>query len=1231
MGEAIRRQALPAYARSCSRFFRFVLADGVAAMYLSKLELHGFKSFADRTVLRFDAGITAIVGPNGCGKSNIVDAVRWAIGEQRTRVLRSEKMENVIFSGAAKRKPLGMSEVLLTIENNRDILPSRYDEVQLGRRLYRSGDSEYAMNGVTCRLRDIMDLFMDTGMGAGAYSVIELRMIDEILSENTDDRRRLFEEAAGVTKYKVRRRQTLGRLKATRGDLERIRDLTDEIAKQVRSLKRQAGQAERYKQARSRLRTLELAIAAAEYTRLTEERDLLANETSGLSEETTQATQQETGQAEALTALREQALACEKRLEAERADLYAHIDKRRELETEQRLVEGQLESARGERQRMEEEQETAALRRIDMTQEIAEVEKALKEAEPAMYKAEKRLTAAERERDARRAASEEKQQAALHLRAEERACEEKYAVQRRQLDKIIGQRDLVQKNMADMETERREAEALLADLRTLATDKQTLKSAAADAVEEARLAFEQAAQEEARIRACLDEALDRLHQLEREREALAASARLLESMLASCEDCAGAVQHLAASEWSRGRLVTVADLFACEDADRVALAAALGAFADCIVVHSDREARAAIEQLRQNGQGRATFIVLDRIPDAIASESVCSGRAAPMEAAVRVADRNMDADQCARLIRLLLHDAYVVDTLDEAERHAAQAAPGARFFARTGEWVDAQGVLHAGSEEEGNTAVLGRLERRSQLETAHRRLQAIRSDIKAAEATIDAHRAEIAAVCAESLRERFGEAERDLAKVAQEAAQVAFNLEAAERRREALSEKLEEAQAFLERTDFERNRLNQGLSEFAEAVEGVRARLAEAETVFQSAEAESRVAAGTCNEAGLEALKARNRRENLQRDLDRAHGRLQDIHARAKARERRMAELDRKMQAGQNRLDNLTADWPALQARQEELQETANRSEGTLRSLRNEASILETALQGLRDRREQLVQQEHTRALRLTEIRTRTEALVEQVAEDFSMSLPEAVAEASIPSPEDFSEETAREEASALRQRLRTMGSVNELALEHWEEETTRLEFLMRQQQDLETAERTLLETIDEINTTASTRFMETFENIRRHFRQTFQDLFGEESVADLVLEDPSQPLETAIRIKARPGGKTSSSTSLLSGGEKALAAIALLFGIYLVKPSPFCILDEVDAPLDDKNVRRFMRMIRRFAEHTQFLLVTHNKLTMEAADRLYGVTMQEPGVSRIVGVQFDEAVQIVERASRAA
>ena len=1200
-------------------------------MYLSKLELHGFKSFADRTVLHFDAGITAIVGPNGCGKSNIVDALRWVIGEQRTRILRSDKMENVIFNGASQRKPLGMSEVLLTIENNRHILPARYDEVQLGRRLYRSGDSEYAMNGVTCRLRDIMDLFMDTGMGAGAYSVIELKMIDEILSENTDDRRRLFEEAAGITKYKVRRRQTLGRLDATRNDLERIRDITDEIAKQVRSLKRQAGQAERYKKARNRLREIELALASIEYARLTEEQSRLHNETTGLSEQTTHATQQETDQADALNALREKLLACEKRLDAERTSLYAHIDKQRELETEQRLGEERLESARGERQRMEEEQQTAAMRRIDMAQEIEEVEKALKEAEPALYEAENRLAAAERERDTRRAASEEKQQVLQHLRAEERTHEEKHASQRRQLDKIVGQQDLVQKNMADAETERREAEESLTGLRTLAADTETLKSEATVAVEQTRLALERATQEETHIRECLDKALDRLHQLEREREALGASARLLESMLTSYEDCSGAVQYLATSEWSSGRLTTVADLLACKGADRVALAAALGPFAGCIVVESDHEARAAIEQLRRNGQGRATFIVLDRIPDTMASESHCPAQAASLEESVRITARHVDSDKYARLARLLLHDAYVVDTLDEAEQLAARTAFGVRFFARTGEWVDGQGVLHAGSEEEGDALASGRLERRQQLETTRRRLQAIRSDIKAAEGTISKHRTEMTAVSGEACREQLAEVERSLAKAEREAAQAVFNLDAAEQRQEALANKCEEAKAFLEGTGRESKRLSEDLAQAAGSLDVIRSRLTEAETAFQTAETESRAAAGIYSDASLEALKARNRYENLQRDLDRARGRLQDLQDRTKARTLRIDELDRKMQQTSGRLEKLATDWPGMEEKQAVLQEAVDRSEGDLQAIRKDIAILEGELQGVRDRRQQLVEQEHMRELRLTEIRTRTDALVEQVVGDFAVSLPEAVAEASILMPEDFEEEAAREEVSALRLRLRTMGSVNELALETWEEETKRLEFLTQQQQDLEAAEKTLLETIDEINATASARFMKTFEDIRHHFRQTFQDLFGEEAVADLVLEDPGHPLETAIRIQARPGGKTSSATSLLSGGEKALTAIALLFGIYLVKPSPFCILDEVDAPLDDKNVQRFMRMIRRFAEHTQFVLVTHNKLTMEAADRLYGVTMQEPGVSRIVGVQFDEAVKIVERASRAA
>ncbi|HMB92630.1 MAG TPA: AAA family ATPase, partial [Rhodothermales bacterium] len=368
-------------------------------MYLSKLELHGFKSFASRTVLDFDPGITSIVGPNGCGKSNIVDAVRWVIGEQRARVLRSEKMDNVIFNGTAKRRPLGMAEVLLTVENNRGVLPTEYSEVTLGRRLYRSGESEYLLNGVPCRLKDIVNLFMDTGMGAGAYSVIELKMIEEILSDNAQDRRHLFEEAAGITKYKQRRTQTLRKLDSTQADLTRLRDLTEEIEKRVRSLKRQANKAARYKEQEARRHHLELALAQIEYNHLRDQQQLLANERQHLEDELEEHTARMAKDEAQLESLRKTLVDREQALSQHQQQLNAHLTAVRDLEAEARLEQERLDSAHRELERTDKEQQAAHKQRADLEQHLAELEEALADATPLHKEADRVLQEATAARD----------------------------------------------------------------------------------------------------------------------------------------------------------------------------------------------------------------------------------------------------------------------------------------------------------------------------------------------------------------------------------------------------------------------------------------------------------------------------------------------------------------------------------------------------------------------------------------------------------------------------------------------------------------------------------------------------------------------------------------------------------------------------------------------------------------------------------------------------------------
>ncbi|WP_457653713.1 chromosome segregation SMC family protein, partial [Rhodocaloribacter sp.] len=461
-------------------------------MYLSRLELHGFKSFATRTVVDFAPGITVVVGPNGCGKSNIVDAVRWVIGEQRARILRSSKMENVIFNGAAKRRPLGMAEVLLTIENTRGVLPTEYTEVTLGRRLYRSGESEYLLNGVPCRLRDITDLFMDTGMGAGAYSVIELKMIDDILSENAHDRRHLFEEAAGITKYKMRRAQTLRKLDGTQVDLTRLRDLVEELDKRVRSLKRQAAKAERHQAYETRLRELELALAQAEYERLTAQAQALESERQGLGDRL-EAHNARLAQAEAdLEALRTRHIEREQALSARHTALNEHLEAVRRLEADRRLEAQRLETLRRDRDRTRREQAEAAERREELTRLAGRLAEELAAVVPAYEAAEETLEAARATRDAAEAVAGERRRSLEEARREERAAAAALAEHLRRRDRLAGRRERLEQ---DLEEAASQAAALAAAADALAERLRAdaeRRDAAAEAADAARRALEAA-------------------------------------------------------------------------------------------------------------------------------------------------------------------------------------------------------------------------------------------------------------------------------------------------------------------------------------------------------------------------------------------------------------------------------------------------------------------------------------------------------------------------------------------------------------------------------------------------------------------------------------------------------------------------------------------------------------------------------------------------------------------
>ena len=1135
--------------------------------------------------------------------SNVIDAVRWVLGEQRARLLRSEAMSGVIFNGAEGRRPLGMAEVSLTVENTRGVLPTEYGEVTVTRRLYRSGDSEYLLNGTVCRLRDVLDLFMDTGMGAGAYSVIELKMVEDILSENADDRRRLFEEAAGVTKYKRRRAQALRRLDSTQADLTRLDDILEEVEKQVRSLQRQAQKASRHARLAERLRQLELALAAHDYGGLQAERETLdatarerRDQASGL------AARIATAEAE-LEAGRLALVAREGEMAAAARALNAHVETVRGLEAELRLGAERQTSSRRQLDRLAAERDADAEREAALQASRGEAETALAQARDAADASQTALDAATEARDAAVERANERRAALAEARGDAEAARRAARDAEAARDRARDRRALHQAEAARVRDERATLDTAddpdTADIRTHADDAERELATAETALDGTRQAAESA-------RDALDAARDARQAARLARDTARAEADLLRSLSGGDGADGGAAFLLDAGTDA----LAVADLLACDDADRLALDAALGATAGALVVETEADADAAIARLRDADAGRATFVVLDRIPDATPDPR-------PLDGATLVLDLVRAGTRYDDLVRLLLWDAYVVDSLDAADALRANA-PAARFVTRAGDRSDSAALVTAGSSTPSGTAA--RLGRRERLEAAETRLADADAALTDADHQLDGAQtaraeADVARADAEAARNE-ARTTRDAARDA--LARVEARAAALDDTRARLDARLGELAALLDAAPGD-GALDASVATAADRAEDADRQLADAEAAFETAETARRDAEAAYGDARLAHARASTEAANRQAALDRTAQSLRELGTRQEAREIESGRLADELAAAEGTGGDLSARLDTERERTDALQTAASDAETAVLEGRAHIVDVESGLREVRSAREKAVASTTAVELRLAEIGARQETILERLSDEHGVDLGEADAERErLQTEEMFQPDTARLDVPRLRETIRGLGAVNALALESYQEEQTRLAFLQEQRADLAQAEASLLDTIREINETARARFGETFEAVREAFGALFTDLFGPTAKADLSL-DGDDPLEAPVTISARPHGKRPVSLAQLSGGEKTLTATALLFAIYLVKPSPFCILDEVDAPLDDANVGRFMALIRSFADSTQFILVTHNKLTMEAADRMYGVTMPTPGISRLVGVRFDD------------
>ena len=1149
-------------------------------MRLSRLELSGFKSFAGSVELPFDSGVTAIVGPNGCGKSNISDAVRWVLGEQSPRLLRGGKMEDVIFQGSTGRRPVNVAEVSLVFDNSDGSLPIAYQEVVVTRRLSRSGQSDYLLNRSPVRLRDIQDLLRGTGLGADAAVVMEAKMIEALLSEKAEERRALFEEAAGIGLYRDRKKSTERRLEETAADLARLEDLIAEVQTQVRSLARQRGRAERY----GKMIEERFGIAMTLVRRELEDFDIALGSLGVRAREL----------AEAMPAARERLSDAERQRES-RVQA-RHTAEARRTEVERRLADAKLEAGR-----LENDLALAAER-------LGNAGQRRQTAADERVQAERRAAQAEREHEAAAAerAAAEQDLAAVQTQLEARTREED-EVRGRLTAERLSVRELEEALQRRAETARaleieggaldRERSELREQLALAAAERQDCDTAAQDAARDAAAAVERVNRDaQAAVRAveALQQARRHVATLHEQEMAARSARRQAEAALAQLEarrDALGeldrehvglapAAQALLKAKLS-GVLGPLADFVRTSRRDAELAERLLGEWLHAVLV---RDA-SVIETIRTwHAETQPGPIVL--LPSVPGPRLGADGH--PLRDELRV------DGPAAAWVRALLAGHEVLGT------GALRRANGAVFLD--------SGAPAAGAGPLQRRAELEALEKDAReateiLERARATEESTTQELAGAEAALTAagHDAEQARRAELEAGAEKGEADRGLIHARRQAEEAGAHVERLSRRLGEVDTRLSALHVELQERELERLRSAEqlgaertGLADLEAQQEGAREQRVRWQVEAAQVEARLNAAAERAGRAEAEANASR----------EQAGARAEEI-ARI---ERETAALNTQRGQWEDTLEERRVSLAGLETAATDAEAHVGMSDADL-------GQAEGALDQARKALAALGEEDHRLQLEKTEVEGKKRGLVERVETEWRKPLDALLADAP-EVPGDL--EWLRQENDRLRGAIDAVGPVNALAVEEHAEETKRLDFLQTQRDDLVTARHSLQQAAREIDQTAKALFLDSFSKVRENFRGVFQTLFGG-GECDVRLANEDEPLESEIEIHAAPRGKRTQRIHLLSSGERTLVAVSLLFAIFLAKPSPFCLLDEVDAPLDDANVGRYVRLLAEFKDSTQFIVITHNPRTMQAADAVYGVTMQEPGVSTIVGVRLGQ------------
>ena len=1246
-------------------------------MRLKSLKLHGFKSFANRTEFEFHPGVTGVVGPNGCGKSNVVDAIRWVLGETSAKALRGGEMADVIFNGTDKRKPVGMAEVTLTLSDCEDTLGLEFNEVALTRRVFRDGKSEYRLNGNICRLKDIHELLMDTGIGRTAYSIMEQGKIDLLLSSRPEDRRTVFEEAAGITKFKSQKREALRKLEYTEANLLRVTDIIEEVKRQINSLNRQAGKARRYQELLVDVKTLDTHFSHRKFEEFDAERSELSTSIKSLSGEISESQNSISEKEQAIITARNSLSSLEGDISKRREQLIDNQNKinssksRIEFNNERQTELNNLITQNSED--ISKTQETLSKEKTDLdstSESLLRITENLDHQKQQLRDHEKKTVDLREKRSSLelnlQETSESKANKLAHLariKAELGSFSSMSETDNERINQIVGQITGINKEHTERQTE---FFGVNEEMSGASESLQDLKTKLSLAEKEFQNAINQ--------KEILNENLSKFH---RELAKKESRLQVLKALLVDGEGLGKGTQavldNLKTNTQNQFKAYGLLSSFIEVDPDYIpAIEAALGSHLQSILVSDETIAENAIETLSKNRLGRASIVPENFVAPASARQLMTL----PTGVEAWAIDKVRSTETVSSLIEQLLENTFIVKDIKTAIA-LRKDFPSYSFATLDGNIISSSGFITGGAGESGEaSSLLARLNEIKELETEtstlndnlgehQMKFQEIETLVSTSSKKVDTCRSQLQSATIthstlegkKSLLEREREGlESKLLNMQQEQNGLLRRQENAETKLQNLKESEQDLNSSIESMNLQISGIESSAEEAKrqeidsiELLSELRTAMAVEEKSQQSLQEQKapitermsglesaisrRVSEVTSYKERIEQSKTENvslvdQISSLNQQLQSLDTALEEVTNQRESRAENVGNAENTLRDARRKIAKLTE-----QKGKEEVKKTQIdlRIESLCSTIRQRYSLdldhfnpdSHTLLCAIEDQKKSRSLREKRRAAKETKLESDIDADQEN---DQSIDEKESSNTQSIPQipgedqPDwDFVESVIDE----LKQKLDSMGPVNIEAIEEFESLQERYDFLNKEHNDLTSSKDSLHKVINKINRETKNRFADTFEEIRKNFSIVFKELFGESARANLIMLDESDPLESGIDIIAKPPGKKPQSITLLSGGERAMTAVALLFSIYMVKPSPFCVLDELDAPLDESNIGRFIKLLDRFTKESQFVIVTHNKRTMSRCEVMYGVTQEEFGVSQLIGMKFTTNAEI--------